>query len=206
VNHNDVVPIDPNTKFLGDVKLPVRVEAPIRIPVLIGEICYNLKSGLDYIVFELAKYDSRIAQDGTQFPIESTKQGFMGRKKQGWLKGINEAHIAAIKRLQPYKGCNWTGTLQALRNPDTHRELVSISRELVATVYVFGEDPNFDSLPFPVLRAPHPLTRAEVDVKIQLSPGTILFTDRTPVIETLEKLILNVTETIEMFNPEFQSG
>jgi hypothetical protein len=36
---------------------------------LVGEICYNLRSALDYLVFELAKHDSGTRQENTQFPI-----------------------------------------------------------------------------------------------------------------------------------------
>jgi hypothetical protein len=47
--------------------VPVSVPASMRIPILIGEICYNLRSALDYLVYELAKHDSG-AQSDTQFP------------------------------------------------------------------------------------------------------------------------------------------
>lgn len=77
------------------------------VPILIGEICYNLRSALDYLIYELTKLDSPgIPQHQTQFPIEDRKKGFIHRCG-GWLKGLNQAHIASIERLQPYCGCDW---------------------------------------------------------------------------------------------------
>jgi hypothetical protein len=71
----------------------------------------------------LARLDSGKIQDGTQFPIEHTPNGFKGRRKT-YLKGLNIEHIALIERYQPYSGCNWTGIIRDLSNPDKHRELI----------------------------------------------------------------------------------
>src|SRR5262249_37937182 len=34
--------------------------------ILVGEVCYNLRAALDYLVFELAKLDSGAEQEQTQ--------------------------------------------------------------------------------------------------------------------------------------------
>ena len=60
----------------------------------------------------------------------------------------------------------------------------------------------FDEFPVPIQRAPHPVTGIEVEMKVYVA-GSILFRDGTPVIETLEKLILEVGETLEAFKSEF---
>ena len=39
------------------------------VPIRVGEVCYNFRSALDYLIFELAKLDSGVEQGGTQFPI-----------------------------------------------------------------------------------------------------------------------------------------
>jgi len=48
---------------------PKPVPAPEQIGILVGEICYNLRASLDYLVYELAILDSGAVQDNTQFPI-----------------------------------------------------------------------------------------------------------------------------------------
>ena len=51
-------------------------EPPPMFGVRIGEIVHNLRAALDYLVFQLAILDSGSEQQGTQFPIESTADGF----------------------------------------------------------------------------------------------------------------------------------
>lgn len=69
--------------------------------ILIGEIVYNLRAALDYIIFELAALDSGCIVEGTQFPIESKKKGFKSCVRSRWLDGLNATHVAAIEGLQP---------------------------------------------------------------------------------------------------------
>jgi len=173
----------------------------MRIGVLIGEICYNFRSALDYFIFELAKHDSGIAQDGTQFPIVDRKKDFAWRTKM-WLKGINAAHVAAIERLQPYSGCDWTKALRDLSNRDKHREFVSIKGDYTAFGYSRIGDRNFDAISAPVRRTPHPV-HGEVDVKVYFT-ANVQFPDGAPIIETIEIVKLKVAETLEAFQSEFK--
>jgi hypothetical protein len=191
---------------LHKIKLDSTVVMPasMRIPILVGETCYNLRGALDYLVFELTKLDSGEPSYHTQFPIESKPQQFCKhlKGKKGCLRGLSDAHVARVKALQPCCGCVWTKTLQRISNPDKHREFVALGGNVILTIFVAGEDLEFDQLPIPIHRGPHPRTRAEVDMKICMA-GTLLFTDRTPVIETLEELVLKVKETLAAFWSDF---
>jgi len=194
-------------EFYSDPPHPIRLRPPaetffkMRIGILVGEICYNLRSALDYLIFALARLDSGIPQDGTQFPIVDTKKDFDQRTK-GWLKGVNPTHVAAIEQLQPYMGCNWTKTLRDLSNPDKHRNFVGMGGNFTASGYSRVEDSNFDAIQAPIRRAIHPI-HGEVDVKVHFT-GKIQFSDGTPVIETLEIVKLQVAETLEAFKLEFK--
>jgi hypothetical protein len=75
-------------KNISDNRIKVSMAIPMSFGICMGEICYNLRTALEYFVFELAKFDSGVRQDGTQFPIEDTRKGFEWRLKKGWLKGI----------------------------------------------------------------------------------------------------------------------
>ena len=96
---------------------------PAEMSLLIGEILYNLRGCLDYLVYQLAILDSGSEQNGTQFPIEDSQNGFRGRRKS-YLKFVNDSHVASIERLQPYNGVDWTKWLRTYSNPDKHRHLV----------------------------------------------------------------------------------
>jgi hypothetical protein len=62
-------------------------------------------------------------------------------------------------------------------------------------------DPEYPALDLPVRRTPHP-SMGEVDMKVHITID-VLFADGTPVIETLEKLIVSVRQTLIRFQPEF---
>jgi hypothetical protein len=107
--------------------------------VVIGEIVYNLRSALDYLVFELAGLDSGCIIEGTQFPIERSQKSFKWRVRGGWLDVLNAAHVAAIEALQPYRGCQWAAVLQNLSNPDKHVHLVPSQAEHELTFHIVDE-------------------------------------------------------------------
>src|SRR5689334_11619575 len=91
-----------------------------RASVVVGEIVYNLRAALDYLVYVPAEQDSGARQSGTQFPIEDSQQGFTAHRPTR-LKGVSDEHAAVIRQFQPYRGCEWTRTLRDLSNPDKHR-------------------------------------------------------------------------------------
>ena len=105
-----------------------RFTEPI-ISIITGEIIYNLRAALDYLIYELACFDSKQVAEGTQFPIEDSEETFnkarIGkiddkRRKGVYLRGVNDVHVAAIKQLQPCDGCQWTRYLRTISNPDKH--------------------------------------------------------------------------------------
>jgi hypothetical protein len=136
-------------------------------------------------------------QDDTQFPIVDTKQSFESGKGR-WLKGLNAAHVAAIERLQPYMGCQWTKALRDISNRDKHREFVGIGGQSEAFVYTRLKDANFDSIDTPIRRTPHP-TMGYVDVKVHVT-SAVQFADRTPIGEQIK---LGIADTLTAFKPEF---
>ena len=147
--------------------VPQVATASRRIPVLVGEICYNLRSSLDYLVFELALANSRVRQNGTQFPIDDTEKRFVKHVKEGWLRGVSTDHVEAIKQLQPYNGCAWTKSLREISNPDKHRELIRMRAAHTGAAYS-PVDPEFEGLVLPVRRTRHPVV-GSVDIKVDFS-------------------------------------
>ncbi len=193
---------------LSKLKLVVPETPPPDIwGVLTGEIVYNLRVALDYLVYALAEKDSGQPKSGTQFPIEDTPDGFAGRQKT-FLNGVNAVHVVAIERLQPYKGCQWTGVLKRLSNVDKHRHLVRLKGQLAVQLAIsIGSTGLLDALPNPlgavaVHSAYSPLSGETVYVQHH-ALIRIGFDDGTPVMETLETLKLHVAQTLEAFKPEF---
>jgi hypothetical protein len=189
----------------SDIRPRMRLQASLRFPILVGEICYNLRTALDYLIYELTKLDTGPPQYKTQFPIEGGKGGekrFINARET-LLRGLCERHVACIEGLQPYKGCDWTEALKTISNPDKHREVTPSKGAIKIYLLVRGEDSAFDAFDAPIWRAPHPKTGEIVEMKPHIT-GIMTFLDGTPVVETLEKLILKVGETLEAFKPEFK--
>lgn len=196
---------DTDPKHFGEPKLIVHryVSIPIDLGVIIGEVCYNLRSALDYLIYELAILDSGKVVDGTQFPIEDKRKGFEWRKNGGWLNGLNTAHVAAIEGMQPYRGCYWTAKLRDISNPDKHRHLALHQGTFQVELWANAERLQFLNLPGKISSAQHPVSGKEVYVQLNFSLQ-VTFDDGEPVVETLKELQSQVTETLAVFQPEFE--
>ncbi len=156
---------------------------PAIFGILVGEGIYNLRAALDYLIYELALLDSGNTQQGTQFPIEDTEKGWL-KNAPSFLKGVSVQHQTTIQKLQPYKGCDWTRTIRNLSNPDKHRTVTAVrSRVLIEN-------------------APTSLPRITLKAHGNFSIA-IAFDDGSPVIETLQELESQVTQTLDGFRPEF---
>ena len=168
--------------------------------VLIGEICYNLRAALDYLVFELAKLDANKVMNGTQFPICDTQKQFSDR--QGlWLNGLSNRHVAEIETLQPYNGCGWTGALRDISNPDKHRTLTVVEAEHGVDIEVREQLSDLQGLPGSIRTV---LLGNGITVHVRLHLTTKLqFGDGSPVVGPLEEIKVNVIELLEKYKPEF---
>jgi len=177
--------------------------------IVVGEVVYNLRSALDYLVFELARHDSGQMQNGTQFLIEDVgsdptdkTRGFIPRSKR-YLKGLSSGHVDMIEKLQPYKGVNWTKTLRDISNPDKHRELIAINNSGPIRFTVTGGLPgSFDGKPGKVYPG---AGDGGCDLYLDAEDATdIAFPDGGLVLPLLELLQKQVTDAIDAFKPEFK--
>lgn len=181
------------------------VEIPDKIPVRIGEIAYNLRCSLDYLVFALAWHDTGIEPSdewarGLQFPVESNPK-FAERGWATMLKGLSDPHVAMIREYQPRNGCHWTGVLADLNDSDKHRYL---------TVLAGTFDPDKDTAWF--------VTNA-AEIEAQWGRGIlgstdememefratfdVVFPDGRLVAESLEELESEVGALLLRFGAEF---
>ena len=199
------VPFDLDTKpphGAINVRLPPETFFGMRIGTLTGEIFYNLRTALDYLIFELAKLDSGGDQSGTQFPIMDAPQDFAGRGTTVFLKGVNATHVACVERLQPYNGCNWTRRLRNSSNADKHRHFIPSVGYSQITVHSGLERGDLDRMQGIERKAMHPLTGSEVNVKVYIA-GEVTFDDGEPIVDTIEVIKAKVAQTLADFKPDF---
>lgn len=75
---------------------------PARIPLIVGDCLQNLRSSLDYLIWELVFAANNTPSQKNMFPICSTPEFFDEQLRRGRLSGVSVDAIAEIKRLQPY--------------------------------------------------------------------------------------------------------
>lgn len=172
--------------------------------ILTGETIYNLRAALDYLIFELARHDSGSEQQGTQFPIQATRdsKGRYGFQRGNFnrLKGLSDPHIAAIEDLQPYAGCAWTKTLGDISNPDKHRKLTVLGGGMIHWCTVArGPFGSFENYPGRTFRCKD----SEINIHLENFINVTLPDGQTPIIETLQILQSSVCAAIDSFQPEF---
>lgn len=199
--------LKPGQKLTGVERNPLP-DLPEDIPIIVGEVIYNLRAALDYLIYELAIKDSGSPKSGTQFLIEDVKsdaknprRGFDARVKE-CLAGLNTAHVQAIEALQPYVGNKWLKTLRDISNPDKHRQLTAVvgHGEEIAN-WETDVSGTFDNRPGKIIRGVGAICtddyfRLDYTITVQLPDGT-------PVAKVLEIVKSTVAGILNSFKPEF---
>ena len=107
------------------------------------QIMENLRSALDYIVFELsAKNNPALTRNQTQFVITDSEEAFDKQSKR-MLQYLNEEQRAFVESLQPYRGNHLIAILRDATNSSKHRGLLSV-RDCSALEIVFAESAKRD--------------------------------------------------------------
>ena len=193
----------------ASVNTAANTALPPRISVLVGEVSQALRRALDYLVYELAARDSGREQDGTQFPIERSEDGFNKLSgpdaKRDHLRGVANEHVAAIGEFQPFSGTDWTIRLQAISNPDKHRHLTVTDHRQELRLR-FTEE----VAPFGASKTPRGYSvsipsgdegSVELDIRFRLT-----IDDDLSVFDTLAEIRTGVASVLETFEPCFRGS
>jgi hypothetical protein len=98
---------------------------PIEVSTIVGDCLHNLRSILDYLVWQLV-LSNPPSQPGRRnmFPICSTSKDFESQVKGRRLAGVHQEAIKIIEKLQPYDNPNHPlALLDNLYNADKHCDL-----------------------------------------------------------------------------------
>lgn len=210
---------DPKTDeyvFRVHSNLQPPVPPPPRTSALVGDILNNLRSALDYVVWQLAESPSL----KNQFPIFSTPKGFEGKCKR-YLHSVPAEHWAAFEAYQPYPGRDANaelGRLATLNDADKHRLLlpgIPITSTLKGRFTVGGEVESItvsgrEWIPFEdgaeVYRIKINGPRGNVQVKAE-APYSVVFVDsvsgKGAMIQDLRNMRIVVSNVVESFAPLF---
>jgi hypothetical protein len=190
------------------------VEVPALLGVLLGEVVYNLRAALDYLVFDLALFRTGSEKDKTQFPIEDSYDGWRRHVERGpYLAGLTANDVAGIKRCQPCQTLNpdwgkfqWLAKFRDISNADKHKQWTVVAAMIQGSMsWKPAERGSFG----PVERGEVYRTvfsdGREMDVHVygDFRPD-ITLDDGTPIIQTLDEFIVKTKELLDTFQPEFK--
>ena len=138
--------VEPDSK--GDLSyLSFNLPAtPKELPPIVGDCLNNLRSSLDYLIWQIVESNKISAPSiSNMFPICETKQQFKKQLQKKRLRGVPEAAISRIEKLQPFSGVDNRSLsfLNALCNKDKHRDLnytISVASDI--KVSFFKNDRN----------------------------------------------------------------
>jgi hypothetical protein len=106
---------------------------PISIPLIVGDVLFNLRAALDHLAYQLAvnngTTDKKILRE-TSFPILDSAKLY-GKISRDKMKGMSQVAKDAIDAVKPYKEGNtilWQ--LHSLNNIDKHRTVVTVGLAL----------------------------------------------------------------------------
>ncbi len=150
-----------------------------RISLTLGEVNYNVRSALDFLVYSIARAcNNGVEVKGTQFPLEdeestywmrwtgkAPKTGKPIRPNAHWLKGIPKDVADNLAHYQPWQ-CDWTKLLREISNLDKHRHLTT----LTTTTRLVPERPIRRVID-PVNRTQSFHLKGQVEVSVALPDG-----------------------------------
>lgn len=101
---------------------------PEQLSQIIGDCLGNLRSTLDYLVWELVLANGKNPARKNAFPISVTSDSYAQEIKRGRLANVDPAAIAIIETLQPYHAVNPDQALLAVlsefTNVNKHRRIL----------------------------------------------------------------------------------
>jgi hypothetical protein len=121
-------PEGPSDQFIPEMVAGVPI--PKRIPLIIGDFLQNLRSSLDYLVWELVTAAKNTPNHNNMFPICATPEAFKAQIARHRLHGVPADAVAEIETLQPYHSeggpdGNVLAMIDDLCNINKHRRILT---------------------------------------------------------------------------------
>lgn len=87
-----------------DYEFQVKLDSPIsqQISIILGEICYHLRSSLDHLVWQAVIANNGTPNSNHRFPVCTDEQAFKEMIQRGYLKGTSEKFVKEVRHRQPF--------------------------------------------------------------------------------------------------------
>jgi hypothetical protein len=125
-----VTDIDPATNLVIETRFVQERPLPPDIPLIVGDCVQNLRTALDYLIWELVLVAGNSPSEKNAFPVCASRKAFQKAIERGLLSGVSDEAIAEVEALQPYHGGNgfeatviWV--MNQIANINKHRRLLT---------------------------------------------------------------------------------
>ena len=171
--------------FVLQLRHPRESNVKGRSRVLVSQIVENLRTALDYMIFQLSILNEpHLNERLPQFVIAETEPDFQRHAKTR-LRYLNDEQKSFVEQIQPYRGNKMLTLLGKMTNAGKHRRLLSIQERTGFDIY-FAEmekrDEYKDWFVYPAEKGCAVFARPK-------GPGTVLLMDRYDAMPTLKDMI-----------------
>lgn len=143
---------------LHSARIRVRESPPARWSLLVGDYVHNLRSALDYVIWDISLRRSGDASIRTEFPIFEKQKEFAapGKSPQQWsrfsgihkLRATDGTIVMMVQAMQPFTGRDLHGRtvdpamhplwlLHTLANEDKHKTLTLVGTAILQGAVTF---------------------------------------------------------------------
>lgn len=190
------------------------IAIPIDLSLRIGDVLSNLRSTLDYLVWQLVLANGCTPDRRNEFPFYGDRKSF-NEGRLGKLRGVCPTAQTIIEQLQPYNRGNWyLFALNTLRNEDAHRYLMLTIFRQTGGIYRGDDLSVADALEFSSFCFNGAL---EDDTVLMQLPSEHMDVDFIPTLdiglrhrkhwgsasEILNEMLVKVEQTINKFHSFF---
>jgi hypothetical protein len=187
-----------------------KIPVPARIPLIVGDFLQNVRSALDYLVWELVIANGCIPGQHNAFPIDLTLASYQSSvTKRRRLEGIDNRAAAIIDAMQPYHCKNNAEKenaplviLDRLTNINKHRRVLLAT--IGSNIAPVGDPPRFFiNVDYTVKTGSGIIKEANKMVAfVTLSEGPIKGLEISGAIDALARFVIE--ETLPPFEKFFK--
>ncbi len=192
---------------------------PSKIPVIIGDILFQLRSALDHLVCALAIHNGANKVSDISFPTGTSRDHFEKQAKER-LHRLSLDAKAMVSNLEPYNGGkgHWLRVLHSINIVDKHQALIPAAAATFQTNASLSFKPgigrNVVSAPrlvplfereITVMKLPASATeiKGDLNVSIDIVFGNVEFVKGEPVLSSLKQFSYLMNVIIIEFEERF---
>ena len=186
--------------FVLQLRHPKESNVKGRPRVLVSQIVENLRTALDYMIFQLSVLNEpHLKKRLPQFVIAESESDFE-RQASTRLRYLTDEQRSFIERIQPYHGNSMLALLAGMTNAGKHRRLLSIQDRTgfdICFAEMEKKEEFEDYFVFPTDKGCAIFARPK-------GPGTVLLMEKYNAMPLLKEIIGHTENILGLSYPFFQ--